>query len=201
MKEIVIASRNKGKIKEFKQIFEATDVQILSLDDFKGETFPEVEETGSTFFENAKLKAEAFVKIVNKPVIADDSGLVIEALDGRPGVYSARYAGIDATDEENYEKALLELQSVQPNERSARFIAVLALARPGFETIYFEGSCEGTIAMEPHGENGFGYDPIFIPSRYDKTMAQLTSEEKNRISHRFHALQQLKQWLEINPLT
>lgn len=197
MKRIIIASRNKGKIKEFKQLFNAEGIEVLSLDDLK-ESIPEIEETGQTFHENAKLKAEAVASIVNEPVIADDSGLIVDALDNRPGVFSARYAGEPTDDVKNYEKVLQELADVDESKRTARFVAVLALARPGEETIYFEGACEGKIALEPKGEHGFGYDPIFIPNQYNLTMAQLSEEEKNKISHRFHALQQLKQWFRTN---
>lgn len=200
MDRIIIASRNKGKLKEFKQLFQQEGISVLSLDDLD-ESIPEIEETGETFHENAKLKAEAVAAIVNEPVIADDSGLVVDALNGRPGVYSARYAGEPKDDVKNIEKVLNELKGVIDSERTARFIAVLALARPGKETIFFEGICEGTIAQEARGKNGFGYDPVFIPNQYNVTMAQLTEDEKNKISHRFHALQKLKNWLNSNHMS
>src|SRR5690606_14159086 len=190
-------SRNKGKINEFKKLFEKEGVTVLSLDDLDM-TIPEIEETGATFHENAKIKAETVASIVNEPVIADDSGLVVDALNGRPGVYSARYAGEPTDDVKNYEKVLDELEAVEEKNRTARFVAVLALSRPGEETLFFEGKCEGKIAYEPKGEHGFGYDPIFIPDGYDVTMAQLTGDEKNKISHRFHALERLKKWLTNN---
>lgn len=196
MKEIVIATQNKGKIKEFKQMLEKYRINVLSLADFTHISFPEVEETGTTFVENAKIKAEAYRKLLNKPVLADDSGLVIDALDGRPGVYSARYAGEAATDEENIDKVLDEMQDIELSKRTARFVAVLALAIPNSETLFFEGACEGVIAESPRGENGFGYDPIFVPKGSNRTMAELSSEEKNRISHRYHALEKMKIWLE-----
>lgn len=194
MERIIIASRNKGKINEFKKLFEKEGVTVISLDDLDM-TIPEIEETGATFHENAKIKAETVASIVNEPVIADDSGLVVDALNGRPGVYSARYAGEPTDDVKNYEKVLDELEAVEEKNRTARFVAVLALSRPGEETLFFEGTCEGKIAYEPKGEHGFGYDPIFIPDGYDVTMAQLTEDEKNKISHRFHALERLKEWL------
>lgn len=197
MEQIIIASRNKGKLKEFKQLFKEEDIKVLSLDDLQ-ETIPEIEETGQTFHENAQLKAEAVASIVKKPVIADDSGLIVDALDGEPGVFSARYAGEPTDDVKNYEKLLEKLQGVAKEDRTARFVAVLALARPGEDTLYFEGVCEGTIAKEPKGEHGFGYDPIFIPKQFNVTLAELMEEEKNKISHRFHALQRLKQWLQTN---
>lgn len=195
MKQIIIATRNKGKMKEFKTMLEAEGISVLSLDDINV-TIPEIEETGSTFLENAQIKAEAVASIIDGPVIADDSGLVVDALDGRPGIYSARYAGEPADDVQNYEKVLHELTSFSGDERSARFVAVLALARPRYETIFFEGYCEGKIASEPIGDFGFGYDPIFIPNGYSVTMAELTEVEKNRISHRYHALKKLKKWLK-----
>lgn len=197
VERIIIASRNKGKINEFKKLFEKEGVTVLSLDDLDM-TIPEIEETGATFHENAKIKAETVASIVNEPVIADDSGLVVDALNGRPGVYSARYAGEPTDDVKNYEKVLDELEAVEEKNRTARFVAVLALSRPGEETLFFEGICEGKIAYEPKGEHGFGYDPIFIPDGYDVTMAQLTGDEKNKISHRFHALERLKKWLTKN---
>ncbi len=197
VERIIIASRNKGKINEFKKLFEKEGVTVLSLDDLDM-TIPEIEETGATFHENAKIKAETVASIVNEPVIADDSGLVVDALNGRPGVYSARYAGEPTDDVKNYEKVLDELEAVEEKNRTARFVAVLALSRPGEETLFFEGKCEGKIAYEPKGEHGFGYDPIFIPDGYDVTMAQLTGDEKNKISHRFHALERLKKWLTNN---
>lgn len=191
MKEILIATKNKGKVKEFKALFNKFNVKVQSLHDF-GDHFPEIEETGKTFKENAQLKAEEIAKLLNQAVIADDSGLVIDSLDGRPGVYSARYAGERATDEENNEKVLQELAGIFEDKRTARFVCVLALATPGEETVFTQGTCEGTIATSPAGENGFGYDPIFIPDGYKITLAQLENEEKNRISHRFYALKSLE---------
>lgn len=195
MKEMVIATKNKGKVKEFEALFERYGIKITSLLDIN-EPIPDIEETGTTFKENARLKAEGIAKVLNVPVVADDSGLAVDALEGRPGVYSARYAGEPTDDMKNYEKLLDELKDVPDTERTARFICVLALAIPGKETIFTEGTCEGTIAHEPKGTNGFGYDPVFIPEGYDCTMAQLEQSEKNRISHRYHALLQLEEWLK-----
>lgn len=195
MKEMVIATKNKGKVKEFEALFERYGIKITSLLDIN-EPIPDIEETGTTFKENARLKAEGIAKVLNVPVVADDSGLAVDALEGRPGVYSARYAGEPTDDVKNYEKLLDELRDVPNEKRTARFICVLALAIPGKETIFTEGTCEGTIAHEPKGTNGFGYDPVFIPERYDCTMAQLEQSEKNRISHRYHALLQLEEWLK-----
>lgn len=191
MKHILIASRNKGKIEEFKKLFQKFNIPVESLYDLR-EDVPEVEETGTTFKENARLKAEQIAALLNRPVIADDSGLVIDALNGEPGVYSARYAGEKATDDENNEKVLNRLKQTPIDNRTARFVAVLALAIPNEETIFTEGICEGRIAFSPSGLNGFGYDPIFIPEGYDITFAELSNEEKNEISHRSDALKKLE---------
>lgn len=191
MKHILIASRNKGKIEEFKKLFQKFNIPVESLYDLR-EDVPEVEETGTTFKENARLKAEQIAALLNRPVIADDSGLVIDALNGEPGVYSARYAGEKATDDENNEKVLNRLKQTPIDNRRARFVAVLALAIPNEETIFTEGICEGRIAFSPSGLNGFGYDPIFIPEGYDITFAELSNEEKNEISHRSDALKKLE---------
>lgn len=195
MKEIVIASKNKGKIAEFTTLFRTYGINVLSLYDLD-DTIEDVEETGTTFRENAQLKAEQIANVIKKPVLADDSGLVIHALDGRPGVYSARYAGESATDELNNEKVLTELEDVPTNKRDAYFICVLALAIPGEKTVYQTGKCHGTITNVPIGDNGFGYDPIFVPDGYNETMAELSSDVKNKISHRYHAIVKMKQWLE-----
>lgn len=195
MKEIVIATKNKGKVEEFKALFERHGIKIISLLDLD-EPIPDIEETGTTFKENARLKAEGIAKALNVPVVADDSGLAVDALEGRPGVYSARYAGEPTDDVKNYEKLLNELRDVPDEKRTARFICVLALAIPGEETIFTEGTCEGQIAHEPQGTHGFGYDPVFIPEGYERTMAQLEPSEKNRISHRYKALLELEKWLK-----
>ncbi|WLV23720.1 XTP/dITP diphosphatase [Aciduricibacillus chroicocephali] len=195
MKEIVIATKNKGKAAEFRDFFGAYGIKALSLLDLP-EEMPDVEETGTTFEENAALKAEAISKLLNKTVLSDDSGLVIDALDGRPGVYSARYSGEGANDAKNVEKVLHELEHIAYNNRTARFVSVLAVATPGKETIFKEGSCEGHISFQPQGKHGFGYDPIFVPDGYVVTMAQLSGTEKNRISHRKHAMDRLNEWIQ-----
>lgn len=194
MKEIIIATKNRGKAKEFKAFFQVYGIHALSLHDLP-EDMPDVEETGTTFEENAALKAEEIAALLNKPILSDDSGLVIDALDGRPGVYSARYSGEGANDERNMAKVLHELETVAYNERTARFVSVLAIARPGEKTIFKKGFCEGRIAIQSAGAHGFGYDPIFVPEGYAVTMAQLSSIEKNRISHRKHAISQLDTWI------
>lgn len=194
MKEAIIATHNPGKVKEFKEILEPKGYDVKSLAEI-GFT-EEIEETGHTFEENAILKAEAVAKAVNKMVIADDSGLSIDNLGGRPGVYSARYAGEQKDDHTNIEKVLSELKGIEKEQRTARFRCALAVSIPGEETKTVEGHVEGYIAEEPRGEYGFGYDPIFIVKDKDKTMAELTSDEKNKISHRADALKKLSKLLE-----
>lgn len=194
MKEAIIATHNPGKVKEFKEILEPKGYDVKSLAEI-GFT-EEIEETYHTFEENAILKAEAVAKAVNKMVIADDSGLSIDNLGGRPGVYSARYAGEQKDDQANIEKVLSELKGIEKEQRTARFRCALAVSIPGEETKTVEYHVEGYIAEEPRGEYGFGYDPIFIVKDKDKTMAELTSDEKNKISHRADALKKLSKLLE-----
>ncbi|KAA6454572.1 XTP/dITP diphosphatase [Bacillus atrophaeus] len=194
MKEAIIATHNPGKVKEFKDILAPKGYDVKSLADIG--FLEEIEETGHTFEENAVLKAEAVAKAVNKMVIADDSGLSVDNLGGSPGVYSARYAGEQKDDTANINKVLQELKGIEKEQRTARFRCALAVSIPGEETKTVEGHVEGYIAEEPKGENGFGYDPIFIVKDKDKTMAELTSDEKNKISHRANALKKLSQLLE-----
>ncbi|KMJ56957.1 nucleoside-triphosphate diphosphatase [Bacillus sp. LL01] len=193
MTDIIIATNNPGKVKDFEVILEPKGFQVKSLADFPD--IPEVEETGSTFEENALLKAEAVSVHLGKIVLADDSGLEVDALNGEPGVYSARYAGMGKDDGENIHKVLSKLQEVPEEKRSARFVCVLAVVDPEGEKFTVRGTCEGTIAFEPAGQNGFGYDPIFYVKEKQKTMAQLSKEEKSEISHRANAICQLtNQW-------
>ncbi|SFD58872.1 XTP/dITP diphosphohydrolase [Lentibacillus persicus] len=193
MKELVIATKNKGKAKEFKSFFAEYGINAISLLELN-EEIDDIEETGSTFEENAALKAEQISRLLQKPVLADDSGLVIDALDGRPGIYSARYAGEPKNDQANIEKVLHELKDT--TERSARFVCILAVAVPGEDTLFKKGYCEGKIATAQAGENGFGYDPVFIPDGYTQTMAELSAEEKNKISHRRNAIKALEDWVK-----
>ncbi|WP_096153112.1 MULTISPECIES: XTP/dITP diphosphatase [Bacillus] len=196
MKELIIATNNKGKVKEFQNIFSAKGYSVKSLKDFP--EIQDVEETGTTFEENALLKATEVSKTLNVVVIADDSGLEVDALDGEPGVYSARYAGNEKSDEANIDKVLEKLQGVPAEKRTARFVCVLAVAMPDGESFTVRGTCEGFIASERKGENGFGYDPIFYIKEIDKTMAQLSKEEKNKISHRARAIERLeKRWEKL----
>lgn len=188
--KILIATKNEGKVKEFQSMFEDLGHEILSLTDIEGS--PDVEETGTTFEENAILKAETISQQMNIPVIADDSGLEIDALVGKPGVYSARYAGLQKSDEDNMSKVLAELQNVPDTQRSARFVCALAFAMPNKKTIVVNGECEGKILREKRGSKGFGYDPIFYVPHLNRSMAELAKEEKNKISHRAVALKKLK---------
>ncbi|KXH87281.1 XTP/dITP diphosphatase [Sporosarcina sp. HYO08] len=190
MKEILIATNNKGKAVDFETLFKPYDIRVLTLNDIDEPI--DVEETGTTFEENAILKAEAVSKMLGKVVIADDSGLEIDALNGAPSVYSARYAGGEKSDEANIDKVLKELDQTADEQRTARFRCVLAIAGPGLATETFSGSCEGLIARERKGENGFGYDPIFYVPEQNRTMAQMTAEEKGAISHRGNALAKLE---------
>ncbi|PNZ31487.1 nucleoside-triphosphatase [Staphylococcus petrasii] len=190
MADIVIASNNQGKINDFKAIFPNDNVIGISevIKDF------DVEETGTTFEENARLKSEAAAKALNKRVIADDSGLEVFALNGEPGVYSARYAGLDKSDEANIDKLLHNLEGKE--DREAQFVCVISMSTPGEPTQTFKGTVAGEITTERQGENGFGYDPIFFVPEKGKTMAQLTTEEKSEISHRGNAIKKLNAYLE-----
>lgn len=200
MKKVIIATQNKGKAKDFEALFGPLGYEVLTLQDVAEDM--DVEETGVTFEENAILKAEAVAERLQTTVIADDSGLEIDALNGEPGVYSARYAGGEKSDEANIDKVLGNLADVPEAERTARFRCVLAIAAPGKETKTFSGSCEGSILTERRGENGFGYDPIFWVPTEGKAMAELVPAEKAAISHRGNAIRSLKQhlpeWLNMN---
>ncbi|NCU17058.1 XTP/dITP diphosphatase [Pallidibacillus pasinlerensis] len=194
MKEIIVATKNKGKTKEFAEMFQPLGFTVKTLLDFPDA--PDIEETGETFAENAVLKAKGISEYFNKIVIADDSGLCVDALDGKPGVYSARYAGEAKDDEANLQKVLQELKGVPYEERTAHFHCTLALVIPGKEPVIVEGKVEGYIIDEKRGENGFGYDPIFYVPEYGKTTAEMSSDEKNKISHRGRALEKLNEWVK-----
>jgi XTP/dITP diphosphohydrolase len=191
--KILIATKNIGKVKEFQAMFQDFGIEVISLLDLKDS--PDVEETGSTFEENAILKAEAICSKMKIPVIADDSGLEIDALEGRPGVYSARYAGSQKSDEDNMDKVLKELSGVTGQNRTARFVCALAFARPDEKTFVVRGACEGEILSERRGNEGFGYDPIFYLPHLKRSMAELSKDEKNTISHRAVALRKLKNFI------
>lgn len=193
MKQVLIATNNKGKAKDFEALFNPLSISVKTLNDLEKDI--DVEETGTTFEENAILKAEQVSKLLGVVVIADDSGLEVDALDGAPGVYSARYAGLEKNDEANIDKVLKELTGVADEERTARFRCVLAVAGPDMETVTFSGSCEGFILHERKGANGFGYDPIFYTPIKKRALAELSADEKGEISHRGAALNQLKEHL------
>lgn len=193
MKEIIFATKNKGKIKEIQAIL-GNDYTVKSIEEIGLNI--DILEDGKTFEENAIKKATEIMKITNKPVLADDSGLQIDYLDGEPGVYSARYMGEDTPYEIKNAKILELLKDIEEEKRTARFVSVIALAIPNKEPITTIGTIEGIIGYEMKGENGFGYDPIFYIPYLEKTSAQLSLEEKNKISHRGKALEQMKKILK-----
>lgn len=187
MLKLVVASKNSGKIKEFRRILQLDSQGIELVINIE---IPEVAETGSTFEENALLKAISIAKLTGIPAIADDSGLAIDALDGAPGILSARWSG--GGDKENIKKVLDEIKDVPDSKRSAKFVAVIALAKPSGENLIVRGELEGSIRRAPVGDNGFGYDPIFEPITGDgRTLAELDPSEKDAISHRSLALAQI----------
>lgn len=190
MEYIVIASHNQGKIKELKLLLADTNLKLLSLADFL-EIGP-IAETGQTFRENARQKAATVARATGLVAIADDSGLEVDALQGAPGVYSARFAGEEANDEANNAKLLRCLSQIPEGKRTARFRSVIAIAKPSGECYFAEGICEGSIGFHPKGNNGFGYDPLFIVQGDNRTLAELSIEEKNKISHRGKALRKAK---------
>ena len=184
---LVLATHNAGKTREIRTILKDYPVVIRDLDDFG--PIPPVEEDGNTFEDNAFKKAAFTAQVLGFPTLADDSGLLVHALDGAPGVYSARYAASNASDADNNQKLLREMKGIE--DRSAVFECVLALAVPTGPALIYEGRCEGLILTEPKGSRGFGYDPLFYYPPLDKTFAELSEEEKNRVSHRGRALQEL----------
>ncbi len=188
--KLVVATRNAGKWREIQTILEAPGLEILSLRDFPNA--PEVVEDGATYLENARKKARAVAEHCGIWTLADDSGLEVDALGGRPGVHSARYAGEGASDAENLQKLLRKMAAVEPSGRGAGFRCVLVLRHPDGREFSTEGELRGDLADAPQGTGGFGYDPIFRPTGFDQTLAELSAEEKNRISHRRRALEKLK---------
>lgn len=186
MQTYILASKNRHKAEEIKQIL-GEGYQIITQTD-AGAGDIEVIEDGTTFEANAKKKAETIMQATGKPCIADDSGLCVDYLNGAPGVYTARYAGENATDGENIQKLLSALAGVPEEERSAQFVCVIAVAVPGEETRLYRGECHGRILTEIRGEGGFGYDPIFYVEEYKQSLAEVPAEVKNAISHRCNAL-------------
>ena len=185
--KIVAATGNKHKIEEIESITKKFGMNVITKAE-AGVGDLEVEETGTTFEENSFIKAEAIMKATGLPAIADDSGLEADALDGAPGVYSARFSGEGATDESNNAKLLKLMENVPDDKRSARFVSVVTLCFPDGTVVAARGECPGTLIRSPQGDGGFGYDPLFVPVGYDKTYAEISAEEKNIISHRAKAL-------------
>ena len=185
---IVLATRNEGKIREFRRILADFPIEIKSLEDFG--PIPDVVEDGETFEDNAVIKARHTARILGLPAIADDSGLEVAALGGAPGIKSARYAGEAADDRGKNLKLLNALEGIE--DRKARFVCVLAIAVPRGPALIYEGICEGAIALEMKGGNGFGYDPVFYFPPLGKTFAELSADEKNRVSHRGKALSEFQ---------
>ncbi|WP_300459165.1 XTP/dITP diphosphatase [Desulfobacula sp.] len=198
---IVLATRNKGKTREIQSLLKGFPIDIKNLDDFG--PIPEVIEDGDTFDDNAYKKASFTARVLGYPAMADDSGLCVEALDGAPGVYSARYAGENATDADNVKKMLDELKNKA--NRNAAFKCVISIAVPTGAALTYEGECQGVLTKKTVGENGFGYDPLFFYPELNKTFAQLTIEEKGKVSHRGKALKEIADemdkiiaWIDMN---
>jgi XTP/dITP diphosphohydrolase len=191
--KIILATRNKGKVEELIHLLEGLPVSITSLADHP--EVPEVVEDGETFRDNARKKAREVTSATGAWTLADDSGLAVKALDGRPGVYSARYAGKNGDHQANNEKLLAEMKDVPDGERQAAFVCAMVLASPDGREWDVEKHCEGEIAFEPKGSGGFGYDPLFFVPQFGRTMAELSMEEKNSISHRGKALRAIKEVL------
>ena len=191
---ILLATRNRHKVRELDRLLKGSRLRFLTLDRFPD--LPPVHENGATFRANAVRKAVQTSRRTILPVLAEDSGLEVRALDGKPGVRSARYAGSAQQDEANLAKLLKEMREIPPSRRQARFVCVMALAIGGRLIAAFEGRCTGSIALEPAGRTGFGYDPVFIPRGYSKTMAQLGSVRKDSLSHRAQAAARFARWVK-----
>ena len=198
---IVLATTNKGKTREMNELLKGFPIEIKNLNDFG--PIPEVIEDGKTFDDNAYKKASFTARVLGYPAMADDSGLCVEALDGAPGVYSARYAGENAKDADNVNKMLDDLKDKE--NRNAAFKCVISIAVPTGAALTYEGECQGIITKEPAGDNGFGYDPLFFYPEFNKTFAQLTVQEKGSVSHRGKALKEIAdemdkiiEWIDIN---
>ncbi|TFH34588.1 MAG: XTP/dITP diphosphatase [Dehalococcoidia bacterium] len=182
---VLVASANRGKVSEYRMLLDGLDCELLSLDD--AGISAEIEETGSTYEENARLKAVECAARSGLLTLADDSGLEVDALGGEPGVHSARYAGMQVTDGQRVEYLLKKLDGVPAERRGARFVCVIAIATPEGEVTFCRGECPGSIVMEPRGGKGFGYDPAFMLPELGLTMAELSPDVKNRLSHRGRA--------------
>jgi XTP/dITP diphosphohydrolase len=198
---IVLATTNKGKTREINELLKGFPIEIKNLNDFG--QIPEVIENGSTFDDNAYKKASFTARVLGYPAMADDSGLCVEALDGAPGVWSARYAGENATDADNVNKMLDDLKD--KDNRNAAFKCVISIAVPTGAALTYEGECQGVITKKPVGNNGFGYDPLFFYPEFNKTFAQLSIQKKGEVSHRGKALKEIAEemdkiieWIDIN---
>jgi XTP/dITP diphosphohydrolase len=194
VRELVVASKNLGKVGEIRAMVERLGIGVTSLAELAPDL--EIEEDGESFAENAVKKAIFVSEALERPALADDSGLEVDILSGRPGVRSARYGGEGLDDKGRYQRLLTEMFVVPPEHRSARFCCVLAYVDPGADPVLFHGTLEGKIAAKPAGAFGFGYDPIFIPEGYNKTLGEIDPAVKNRISHRAKALKAFIRWLE-----
>lgn len=195
MNTIVAATKNKHKIREIEQITKEFGMNIITRSEAGIDDSIEIEENGTTFEENSYKKASGIMKLCNLITIADDSGLVVDCLDGAPGVYSARFAGIDGDDRANNDKLKELIKDVPFEKRTARFVSVITMVFPDGETLSARGKVEGHLVLEERGPNGFGYDPLFIPVGYDITFGEFDPEEKNKISHRANALVELRRLL------
>jgi len=192
--EIILGTRNHGKIAEFRSLLKGMSIRVLSFYDYPN--VPTVVEDGKTFQENSEKKARVIAKAAGKIAVSDDSGLVVDYLNGEPGVRSARFVGEKASDRENTRRVLRLMDDVAWDQRSARFVCVICAADPRGKTISAEGSCTGKISFEMRGSHGFGYDPIFVPDGYQMTMAELEPEIKNQISHRADAMKRFRKVLD-----
>lgn len=194
---VIIATSNEGKRKEFEALLSAFGISVLSNKDLDGEWIPHVIEDGKTFEENALKKATAYFQRFRLPALADDSGLEVDCLGGEPGVFSARFAGEGSSDQENIQLLLQRLQGVPFEQRSARFTCAIALVTGEEPPLIAKGYCSGYILDEQRGTGGFGYDPVFYVPDHNCTFAEMSREQKNRLSHRYRALQELKQQLQV----
>jgi len=192
---LAIASRNAHKLRELGRICADWPVQWITVENHDPAAFPDVDETGDTYLANALLKAAQVSAALGVPAIADDSGIEVDALGGRPGPRSARYAGDEATDEQNLDAMLRAVRGVPSGGRTARYRCVAAIAWPDGRTAHADGVCEGALVNKRRGVRGFGYDPVFVPAGWDETMAELTDEQKDRISHRGRAFRGLRELL------
>ena len=192
--KILIATTNEGKIAEFRSLLFDERLEFIGLDAFSD--IPDIEETGNTFAENAKLKAVSYSSYFGLHTLADDSGLEVEALNGRPGVFSARYGGVNIDYAAKIRLLLDEINAAEKRSRTASFISHIVFASPDGDVLFeAEGVCEGSIALEPKGSNGFGYDPVFIPDGFDQTFGELSDDVKQKVSHRAHAIAKIMRYL------